>query len=69
MAGNNIQITDLDFNNFKSSDRGMPIRGQSVSHKRFNRDQNSDDDNDNFIDYITKIWFLLIILLEYSSTL
>ena len=49
---NTNRITDLDFSNFKSSDRGMPIRGQSISHRRFNRDQeqdNDDDDNQNFI--------------------
>lgn len=35
---NNSNITDFNFDNFKNANRGMPIRGQNISHKRFNRD-------------------------------
>ena len=41
------RITDLDFDDFKNGNRGMPVRSQNVNHKRFNKD--NDNDESNFI--------------------
>lgn len=35
----NNNITNFNFDNFTNANRGMPIRGQNISHKRFNKDQ------------------------------
>ena len=39
------RITDLDFNNFKDANRGMPIRDINLNNKRYNKDNKDDDAN------------------------
>jgi hypothetical protein len=47
VRGNIYRITDMNFDNFKDANRGMPIRGQNFQSKRFNKDSNNDNENIN----------------------